>query len=110
MKELFVETEKDGGVDLNIRNEADINGTIIGKAKNKSTIKVVDSSDGDLIIGKDGKNYYQTVVTEKVENSNIKEGVDPLSGDIYVDGMKYTKGYVNADYIVLLRECTDLER
>lgn len=109
-KELFVETEKDGGVDLNIRNEADINGTIIGKAKNKSTIKVVDSSDGDLIIGKDGKKYYQTVVTEKVENSNIKEGVDQLSGDIYVDGMKYTKGYVNADYIVLLRECTDLER
>lgn len=62
------------------------------------------------IIEKDGKNYYQTVVAEKVENSNIKEGVDPLSGDIYVDGMKYTKGYVNADYIVLLREYTDLER
>lgn len=110
MEELFVDTEKDGGVDLNIRNEADINGAIIGKAKNKSTIKIVDSSDGDLIIGKDGNDYYQTIIAEKVENLNIKEGIDPLSGDIYVDGMKYTKGYVNADYIALLRECTDLER
>lgn len=110
MEELFVDTEKDGGVDLNIRNEADINGSIIGKAKNKSTIKIVDFSDGDLIIGKDGNDYYQTIIAEKVENSNIKEGIDPLSGDIYVDGIKYTKGYVNADYIALLRECTDLER
>lgn len=110
MEELFVDTEKDGGVDLNIRNEADINGSIIGKAKNKSTIKIVDFSDGDLIIGKDGKKYYQTVVAEKVENSNIKEGIDPLSGDIYVDGIKYTKGYVNADYIALLIKRTELER
>ena len=110
MEELFVDTEKDGGVDLNIRNEADINGAIIGKAKNKSTIKVVDSSDGDLIIGKDGNEYYQTIIAEKVENSNIKEGIDPLSGDIYVDGIKYTKGYVNADYIALLIKRTELER
>lgn len=110
MEELFVDTEKDGGVDLNIRNEADINGAIIGKAKNKSTIKIVDSSDGDLIIGKDGNDYYQTIIAEKVENSNIKEGIDPLSGDIYVDGIKYTKGYVNADYIALLIKRTELER
>lgn len=110
MEELFVDTEKDGGVDLNIRNEADINESIIGKAKNKSTIKIVDSSDGDLIIGKDGNDYYQTIIAEKVENSNIKEGIDPLSRDIYVDGIKYTKGYVNADYIALLIKRTELER
>jgi len=85
---MKVNTDKDNGVNLNVRQDADIESERIGEIENGSHIDIIEETVEEPIIGVDGKKYCKILIEE--------EKHDALGG---VVGVYYRKGYVNADYI-----------
>ncbi len=85
---MKVNTNKDNGVNLNIRQDADIDSERIGEIENGSYIDIIEETIEEPIIGIDGKKYYKVLIEE--------EKHDAIGN---VDGVYYREGYVNADYI-----------
>lgn len=103
---MQVNTDKDNGANLNVRKEPNIDSKRIDELENGIHVNIVKETVETPIIGEDGKSYYKVIIAKNdtAEGYENYDGYDPLSGRLYVDGVFYEEGYVNANYLESIGE------